>query len=393
MKVADSMEAQDSFETPTAVTRGPAHHFFGYYEKTPWDATGRYLLAMQTTFIDRPPTPDDVAAIGLIDAAEGNAWQPIAETTAWNWQQGAMLQWLPSARDRLVIYNVRRSGGYASVVHDVWSGETRELPRPVYAISPDGRTAFSLDFERIADTRPGYGYVGFPDPHGDDPCPETEGVYRMDLRSGESRLIVSLHDIAHYRPDEGALGAKHWFNHVQVNTDGSRIAFLHRWDPGEQRVTRCFTADPDGSDVYLLAGDGMTSHYDWRDPTHVLAWARHHGVGDRYFLMTDRTQEKQVVGEGTLTTDGHCSYSPDRRWILTDTYPDDEHKRTLLLYDPAEDRRVDLGGFYAPPELPGEIRCDLHPRWSRDGRRVCFDSAHEGMRQMYVLDVSRIVQD
>jgi len=373
------------------VTSGPRHHFFGYYEKTPWDAAGRYLLAMETTFVDRPPTADDVAVIGLIDTANGNEWQALAQTTAWNWQQGAMLQWLPAAPDRLIIYNVRDEDGFHSAILDVRTGETRELPRPIYAISPDGGSAFSLDFERVADTRPGYGYAGVEDAGRDDLYPADEGIYRMDLETGENALIISLGDIARHRPDEDALQMKHWFNHIQVNTDGSRIAFLHRWNPGEMRKTRCFTANPDGSDVYLLAADDMTSHYDWRDTTHILAWARKHGVGDRYFLMADRTQDKEVVGEGILTTDGHCSYSPDARWVLTDTYPDEEHKRTLLLFKPDENRRVDLGRFYAPPELPGEIRCDLHPRWSRDGRMICFDSAHEGTRQMYVMDVSQIV--
>ena len=29
------------------VTAGPHHHFFGYYDKCPWDATGGLLLAKQ----------------------------------------------------------------------------------------------------------------------------------------------------------------------------------------------------------------------------------------------------------------------------------------------------------------------------------------------------------
>ncbi len=344
--------------------------------------------------MDRPPRPDDPATIGLIDTAEGNAWRPLARTVAWNWQQGSMLQWLPSRPDRLSIHNDRREDRFVSVVRDIFSGEERVLPRPVYAVSPDGTSALSTNFARLADTRPGYGYAGLEDPGRDDGHPDDDGIYRMDLETGEHGLIISYAQVARFRRDPSMAGAKHWFNHVQVNTDGSRFAFLHRWAPfGQARPwkTRLFTADLDGSGLYCVADDGMVSHYDWRDPTHILAWAHQEDMGDRFFLFTDRSEERETVGERMLTTDGHCSYSPERRWVLTDTYPDEERMRTLILYRPEGNKRVDIGRFFAPKELDGEIRCDLHPRWSRDGQAVCFDSVHEGTRQMYVIDVSDVV--
>ncbi len=376
-----------------AVTRGPRHHWFGYYDKTPWDVTGRHMLALEAGFMDRPPGPDDVATVGLIDTADGDAWQPIAGTTAWNWQQGTMLHWLPSAPGRLIVYNARRGGRFVAVVRDILSGEERTLPRAVYALSPDGRTALSTSFARIADTRPGYGYAGVEDPWRHHPHPDQDGIYRMDLESGDSRLIISLGRIASYRRDDTMADARHWFNHLQVNTDGSRFGFLHRWSRPQERGwrTRLFTANPDGSEIYCVADHEMVSHYDWRDPTHVLAWARQRGVGDHYFLCTDRDEQRETVGKDVLTADGHCSYSPDRQWVLTDEYADSERMRILLLYRPEDGSRVEIGRFCAPPELAGEIRCDLHPRWSRDGTKVCFDSAHESTRQVYVMDVSAVI--
>jgi Tol biopolymer transport system component len=54
--------------------------------------------------------------------------------------------------------------------------------------------------------------------------------------------------------------------------------------------------------------------------------------------------------------------------------------------------KVLLGRFHAPEEYRGEWRCDLHPRFSPDGRRVVIDSTHEGNgRQLYVLDIGEIV--
>jgi len=62
------------------------------------------------------------------------------------------------------------------------------------------------------------------------------------------------------------------------------------------------------------------------------------------------------------------------------------------LYEVATGRRVWLGHFYSPPEYKGEWRCDTHPRFSPDGRKVVIDSPHGGNgRQMYLIDISRIV--
>ena len=334
--------------TARAVTSGPGHHFFGYYDKCPWDASGRYMLGLETTFLDRPPTPDDTAVIGLIDTASDNRWEPMAETRAWNWQQGSMLRWLPSAPDRLIIYNDREEDRFISVIRDVRTGDTQKLPRPVYAVSHDGRSAVTLNFARLHRTRPGYGYVGLPDHWAEENCPDKDGIYWMDLTTGEERLIISLAQIVRIRPNPTMEGAEHWFNHLLFNSDDSRFLFLHRWRrPDGGWFTRMFTADPDGSNIHRVSDHEMVPHCDWRDERRILAWARRHGIGDRYFLFTDRAEEREIIGEGVLTTDGHCSYSPDRHWILTDTYPDQEDMRSLLLYRPADGRRVDIGRFFS----------------------------------------------
>ena len=381
-----------SYPEARALTRGPQHHFFGYYDKYPWNKSGRYLLGLETSFMDRPPAPEDRALIGLIDLEGDAAWRPLAETRAWNWQQGTMLQWLGSDPERSIVYNIRQDDGFAGVIQDVHTGEKRLLPRPVYALSRDGKQAVSVNFARIHQTRPGYGYAGLPDPWEDELHPAADGIYRMDLESGEHDLIVSLDQIVRIRPTPSMQGAKHWFNHLQFNTDGSRFLFLHRWvaEDGSRR-TRLFTAAPDGSDICCVAEDDLVSHFDWCNQRQILAWARQREIGDYYFLFTDQSDQVEVVGEGVLTEDGHCSYGPDGQWLLTDTYPDQESERTLILFRVTDGRRFDVGRFYALPEVTGEIRCDLHPRWSRDGRQICFDSVHEGTRQIYVMDVGAIV--
>ncbi len=388
------MPQENAYREAHAVTRGPHCHFFGYYDKTPWDETGRYLLGIQTTFMDRPPRPGETAVLGRIDTQSGNLWIPFAQTRAWNWQQGTMLHWLGHTPDRALIHNDLRNGRLVSTARDLFTGEEREYPLPVYNVSRDGAQAVSLNFARVARTRPGYGYLGADDPTEGGLCPDDDGVYWMDLNTGEHRLILSLAQIAAIQPEESMRGAEHWFNHLLFNPSGTRFIFLHRWKNKERNAwrTRLFTAKPDGTEIRPLNLHGMTSHFDWRGDAHVLAWAHEPSIGNRFFLYEDLSDAKEVVGEGVLTADGHCSYSPDGRWILNDAYPGRDSRRALMLFDPAENRRIDIGRFLAPKALQGEIRCDLHPRWSRDGRKVCIDSAHEGARQMYVLDVGDLTR-
>ena len=384
----------------------PGHHTAGYYDKTPWDLTGRYLLALRAPFCDRAPEADDVATLGVVDLWEGDRFRPFAETRAWNWQQGCMLHWLraplahssaevPAEERHLVVYNDREGERFIAVVADALSGKVvRRLPLPVYGLSPDGRQAVSLNFSRLHRERPGYGYAGVPDRWGDVLEPEDDGIWWMDTESGEHRLVVPTALLARMARKPSMEGAVHRFNHLQWGPGGRRFAFLHRWRPagGAPRghLTRLCTAAPDGSGLAILADEERVSHYDWRDGTHVLAWARYRGQ-EAFFLYEDPSGEAEVVGAEAMPRDGHCSYSPDgeRRWIANDTYPDAEQHRTLYVYDTRTNQRTDLGRFFSPPELANDFRVDLHPRWNRDGTALCFDSAHEGSRQLYVAEVGR----
>ena len=381
----------------TRVTDGPFQHFFGYYEKTPWRADGRYLLGLRVAPMARPVTAEDMAVVGLIDLENNSRWRALDATLAWCWQQGDMLQWLGDSDE--VIFNVRDQHGFGASILNVETGERRALSRPVYAVDPRARFALSANFARLAETRPGYGYEGVADPWTDDPAPEEDGVYHVDLQSGASTLALSLAQLAALAPEPSMAGARHWVNHLQISRSGARIAFLHRWQAPDapKWSTRLLSADPDGGNLRLLANEHKVSHYDWRGDSHILAWSCHNGE-EHYHLYSDRSDDVEVVGADVLERDGHCSYSPnsdslDSEWVLTDCYPDAERSvRTLILYHPATNRRVDIGDFYSPPHLTGQTRCDLHPRWNRDGTQVCIDSAHEGMRQMYVVDVAEVVE-
>ncbi len=376
------------------ITRGPKHHWFGYYDKSEFDPTDRYVLGMEVGFEHRSPRPDDVIKIGMVDLQQDDRWIELGESSAWGWQQGCMLQWVPGTALR-ILWNDREGEHYVCRILDVQTGEKRTVDSPIYALSLDGKTAVAADFRRINDVRPGYGYVGIPDPHTDDLAPADSGIVRVDLEHGTSDVIISLQDIASLGTiPRKQPGIKHYFNHLLFNPDGSRFIFLHRWRyPNGTRLTRMLTAAPDGSDLRIVDDNGLTSHFIWRDPTHILAFSEQPPHGRGFFLFEDRQGGAvQPVGNDLMKRDGHCTYLPGHEWILNDTYPDANRNQMPYLYHVETGRVVPLGYFRSPPEYTGEWRCDTHPRFSRDGQKVVIDSPHaEQGRQLHLIDISNIV--
>ena len=300
------------------------------------------------------------------------------------------------------MWNERHGDRYVCRILNVHTRESRIIGCPIYTVTPDGKFAAGTDFRRINDMRPGYGYAGIPDPHASELAPDESGIYVVPLdadgvaEGSSNRLIVSLAQIAAIPYPHGDLStAKHYFNHLLFNTDGTRLEFLHRWRFGSGGFhTRMVTANTDGSDVTVVDHSGKTSHFIWRDPSRILAWSDHPSHGDAFYLYRDREVENvEVVGKGQMVHNGHCTYLPNADWVLNDTYPlGDERRQELYLYHVPTATKVPLGGFHAPPAYTGEWRCDLHPRANRDGTKVYIDSAHGGNgRQMYELDIRAIL--
>ena len=390
-----ALAAQENLPPVRAITRGPKFHWFGYYDKLQFDPSSRYALGMEVDFEHRSPRPDDVIRLGYIDTQDGDRWIEIGTSRAWNWQQGCMLQWIPGSRDE-VIWNDREGDRFVSRIFNIKTRKSRTLPAPVYSISPDGTWAIYPDFRRLNDCRPGYGYAGLPDPNKDKLIPEDAGIWRVDLKTGKTRLLISFAGAARIPYPPGfSQGAKHWFNHLLHSPGGKRFIFLHRWrgeKEGKSWSTRMFTANSEGKDLYVLDPNGQTSHFIWRDPQHVLAWAWHPSHGRKFYLFRDKTTQVEPVGPDVMTTDGHCSYLPGGRFILNDTYPDKQRNQNVYLFEIATGRRIPLGSFHSPKEYTGEWRCDTHPRYSPDGKKVAIDSPHGGNgRQIYLIDISGIV--
>ena len=237
------------------------------------------------------------------------------------------------------------------MIKNIRSGETCTLPRPVYAISHDGNHALSLNFSRLSDVRPGYGYISSQDACNGELSPDNDGIYLMDLPTGNERLIVSLKEIAEYDYQNNMSSAKHWFDHLLFSPDNSRFVFFHRWVQAKQgnralgptdilpgglvdfcqrymrtvtrdkehissglrlmqrvwrkgrvsHYTRLFTSNIRGADTHCFQTDGLVSHLDWLDSKRIICWARIKDGPEGYYLYRQKPTHRTF-----------CSRSIDR---------------------------------------------------------------------------------
>ena len=146
-------------------------------------------------------------------------------------------------------------------------------------------------------------------------------------------------------------------------------------------------------------------------------------VGGMSFLMIEDspTATTAAFAKDIIPTDGHPMTNPKNNdWCICDNYPNEDGIRDLFLYCFSKDIRINLGKYkrlFENPDLDlkkdyfkgvdasilksiseeqlsftrSGLHCDLHPRWNHDGRVAVFDSIHEGTRQVYAVNVEKII--
>ena len=417
------------FETPNN-----GNYFFGYYDKSPLNKDNTKLLACKSSFIDRMPSKDDILEIGYFEWQNSDKFIKITETKAWNWQQGCMLQWLAPDYDKKIIYNDRIDNRFVTVILDTESGKKDILPMAYYTMSNQGNFVLCIDNERHYWYRGGYSYKGIENLSKKVPLLENDGIWYIDTKTKKKKQIITLKQMIAIKPLSNMKDAVHYVEHLMISPDNKRFVFLHRWQTEDSGIyARLYTANVDGSDIYLLNDSGRMSHYSWRNSKEIVAWGglsnpinslrKYKNVvrffikplmplykklaggnsvdgntklssmvsGDSYIVFTDKTNKKTRLSTDVLIKDGHPSFSKaNDNLMITDTYPNpnDDFKEELILFDMDKKEIVSTTKLNHLKEFASSgVRCDLHPKWSQDGKYVCVDTLDKGYRSIYVYEV------
>ena len=124
--------SQFAVEDSMMISKKDYHCWFGYYDKSPINATGRYALFLK---VAKNAKEGDEAEVCICDM-QSKEQTAIGRTRTWNWQQGAMEQWVD---EKTISYNsfVVEKKEYRTVRVNIEKGGSSATTRAAYFYNKD----------------------------------------------------------------------------------------------------------------------------------------------------------------------------------------------------------------------------------------------------------------
>jgi len=357
--------------------------YYGYYFPSPWSSETESIILNKL---------DTITGINEIQLYNKERFVSIGKSSAWNYQQGSLAQWIKRGGEEHIIFNDYYSGKLISTIKDTKGELVKRLSFPIQACYDYDKIA-SINFRRLDFLRPDYGYNQPSQNFPDNLTYEEDGIWLGSAESDSFNLELTIDQLIKYHPRAEMKGSKHKVNHVMFSPDGLKFLFFHRWISRiSGKFSRLFVYSIADKSLKLLLDEKTISHFCWKDNNNIVVYTKSKSRID-YFQINIISGFIESFANGKLSKygDGHPTFSPNGRFMLTDSYPNKARIANLLLYDAFLDNVHVLGWFLSPIKYEGIKRCDLHPRWSPNGYLVSFDSTHDGRRKTYILDISGLI--
>lgn len=362
--------------------------FFGYYDKRPLSNDGFLLCYLTESETRKDPDPEKPLTIVLF-APDQSApiWQ--FETYAYNWQQGARAQWL---NDDLFIFNDfdPKERKYISRVFSKANFQPKKCFNFPVQDSFSTKYFLTLNYKRLSALSPDYGYQNL-GPLNRRQLEELQkdGIWRIEYATGENRLLVSLSDVRDLETKPEFKKALHSVNHIMISPSGKEFVFIHRFYFRKRRYDRMILANAENGDLTVLSDRGMVSHYYWVNERNILAYLRGPRNKEAYWMINLKNLKFSRFARGVLDKYGDGHPHINGKWCVTDTYPDKARLQKIFLYNLETREKETLGEFFHGFTYSGVNRCDLHPRFGKDNKKLFFDSVFSGKRKLYMMELDK----
>lgn len=350
------------------------HTYFGYYDVSPFQKE-------KIIYLEREKN-SQVCRIVLNDVLNTSK-QYIADTRAWNWQQGARLRWFPQCED-VISFNDFINGRYINRIINIKTKEEKQIDWPIYDIDSTGKLGITLNFERLGVMRPGYGYTYESYIVGD---LWDDGISIIDIEKNQLVRTITYKELSDSIKKADDINC-FYINHLSFSPDGTRFLFFWIDEQDGYHQASLGVYDIPKDKVIPLETEKKASHYVWDGNDEIICTILDNIHYARYYRYNIVKHSKKLICNNSLPFDGHPTIY-EKGFLLTDTYPDTRGFQHIYIVNENDDSRQEIMKIYTVPVVEAEFYTDLHPRLSYDKRFVSFDSNHDGFRKMMILTMDK----
>jgi hypothetical protein len=348
--------------------------FFGYYDVSPFCPKNNQLLLVHANNIKPYKTCSsyNYTSIGYVDLIN-DQFIKVDETQAWNWQQGARLQWIDQDS---FVYNFyeNKSKQLVAKSYNIAKQQYSIYDFPVQAAFAD-KYYLTLDYADLSKYSE-YGYTGLNIKN------KIEGILLCFFNSRKPEQLLSKKELR--------LNFKHLqftkdhINHILISPLGDRFIFTYRFYIKNQRFDNLFMYNFNSKELSNLIKLQVLSHCSWRNNNELIIWGNINNQKGYYQFQIGKGTPELLVNE---PNDGHPTYINNSEFI-SDTYPDKEWNQKLYIYNIINQQKRTLLTVPHPVIIPKSgTRCDLHPSISIDKKQVQIDSRHLNKRVIIIGEI------
>lgn len=347
-------------------------YFHGYYDKSP-EQNGKVLYHEMGM---------NKVSIILKDLVSGEERQ-IGVSNAFNWQMGARALWID---DEIVSYNDFEDGKYISKWVSVSNNTVvKKIPMPTMDIWKQ-KYILTTNFQRLRSVDPHYSYNCLPEMDEDTfRNYEHDGVWMFDIEKEEKKLLLSISEILKCKGNLLYEEGRHAINHIMIAPDGQSFIFIHRYKYNGKRYDRLMFYD--FKNLKCLLDDPVQSHFCWLDADNIMGYCEYEDKIGWYEINT-KSGEVKKLEELTKAHPKNGHPTPYGKWIVVDSYPDLSRMQSLYAYNRDTKEVILLAEFFHDLKHKEYTRCDLHPRFTDDGKAIYIDTLYSGKRQLCKLCVN-----
>jgi hypothetical protein len=285
-----------------------------------------------------------------------------------------------------VLFDISADGGGGRRVREYRFEDT---PVANGGVAQNGGYFLAINYARMSRLRPVTGYQDAWDWTKGVGAPTDDGVFRVDVGTGQKTLIVSFARLKEaLRGTVENLEGRHFFiNHTLNNRNNDQIYFFCRADFEQQvngpRVNAVFTVRPDGSELtrheVFIGG-----HPEWGWGSEII------GSREGRQAVYDTTRREVVRSLGGRDVfkepEGDISLSPDGSWFVNGHREGEHHYYTFL--DMRTGRVITSPPVFLSTWKSGPLRLDPAPAWNRTSDAIVVPGiAPDGTRQMFLIEL------